>query len=137
MTVLKPLTVWIIKNCGKFLKRWKPDHLTCLLINLYVGQEAIVRTRHGTTDWFKIRIGVHQGCKWSPCLLNLYAEYIMRKTRLDEAESGIKIAGRFIHNLRYAVETTLMAESDLIAESVEELKILLIKVKEEKGFKVV
>ena len=95
-------------------KLWKilqemgiPDHLTCLLKNLYVGQEAIVRTRHGTIDWFKIEIGVHQGCKWSPCLLNLYAEYIMRNAGLEEAQAGIKIAGRNINNLRYADDTTL------------------------------
>ena len=98
-----------------------PDHLTCLLRNLY----AKVRTGHGTTDWFKIGKGVHQGCILSLCLFNLYAEYIMRNAGLDEAQAGIKIAGRNINNLRYADDTTLMAESE------EELKSLLMKVKEE------
>ena len=102
-----------------------PDHLTCLLKNLYAGQEATVRTRHGTTDWFQIGKGVHQGCILSPCLFNLYAEYIMQNARLDEAQTGIKIARRNINNLRYADDTTLMAESK------EELKSLLMKVKEE------
>ena len=101
-----------------------PDHLTCLLRNLYAGQEATVRTGHGTTDWFQIQKGVHQGCILSPCLFNLYAEYIMRNAGLDEAQTGIKIAGRSINNLRYADDTTLMAES-------EELKSLLMKVKED------
>ena len=86
-----------------------PGHLSCLLRNLYAGQEAIVRTRHETTDWFKIGQGVHQGCILSPCLFNLYAEYIMRNAGLDEAQAGIKIAGRNINNLRYANDTTLMA----------------------------
>ena len=98
-----------------------PDHLTCLLRNLYAGQEATVRTEHGTTDWFQIRKGVCQGCILSPCLFNLYAEYIMRNARLDEAEAEIKIAGRNINNLRYADDTTFMSESE------EELKSLLIK----------
>ena len=89
-----------------------PDHLTSLLGNLYAGQEATVRTGHGTTDWFQIGKGVHQGCISSPCLFNLYAEYIMRNARLDEAQAGIKIAGRNINNLRYADDTTLMAESE-------------------------
>ena len=102
-----------------------PDHLTCLLRNLHVGQEAAVRTRHGTTDWFQIGKGVHQGCVLSPCLFNLYAEYIMRNAGLEEAQGGIKIARRNINNLRYADDTTLMAESE------EELKSLLMKVKEE------
>ena len=102
-----------------------PDHLTCLLRNLYAGQEAIVRTGHGTTDWFQIRKGVYQGCILSPCLFILYAEYSMRNAGLDEAQPGIKIAGRNINNLRYADDTTLMAESK------EELKSLLMKVKEE------
>ena len=102
-----------------------PDHLTCLLRNLYAGQEATVRTGHGTTDWFQVGKGVRQGSILSPCLFNLYAEYIMRNTRLDEAQAGIKIAGRNINNLRYADDTTLMSES-------EELKSLLIKVKVEK-----
>ena len=101
-----------------------PDHLICLLRNLYVGQEATVRTGHGTTDWFQIGIGVHQGCILSPCLFNLYAEYIMRNSWLDEAQAGIKIAGRNINNLRYADDTILMAESE------KELKSLLMKVKE-------
>ena len=99
-----------------------PDHLTCLLRNLYAGQEATVRTGHGTTDWFQIGKGVSQGCILSPCLFNLHAEYIMRNAGLDEAQAGIKIAGRNIHSLRYADDTTLMAES-------EELKSLLVKVK--------
>ena len=102
-----------------------PDHLTCLLKNLHSGQESIVRTGYGTTDWFQIGKGIHQGCTLSACLCNLYAEYIMRKARLDEAQAGIKIAGRNVNNLRYADDTTLMAESK------EELKSLLIKVKEE------
>ena len=102
-----------------------PDHLTCLLRNLYAAQEATVRTGHGTTDWFQIGKGVHQGSILSPCLFNLYAGYIIRNTRLDEAQAGIKIAGRNISNLRYADDTTLMAESE------EELKSLVMKVKEE------
>ena len=113
-------------------KLWKilkemgiPDHLTCLLRNLYAGQEATVRTGHGTTDWFQIGKGIRQGCILSPCLFNLYAEYIMRNARLEEAQAGIKIARRNINNLRYADDTTLMAESE------EELKNLLMKVKEE------
>ena len=101
----KPLTVWITIN-------WKiQDHLTCLLRNLYTGQEAAVRTGHGTTDWFQIRKGVRQGCILSPNLFNLYAEYIMRKTGLEEEQAGIKIARRNINNLRYADDTTLMEES--------------------------
>ena len=102
-----------------------PDHLTCLLRNLYVGQEATVRTGHGTTDWVQIGKGVCQGCILSPYLFNLYAEYIMRNAGLEEAQDRIKIAGRNISNLRYADDTTLMAESE------EELKSLLMKVKEE------
>ena len=102
-----------------------PDYLTYLLRNLYAGQEAIVRTGHGTTDWFQIGKGVHQGCILSPCLSNFYAEYIMRNAGLEETQVGIKIAGRNINNLRYADDTTLMAESE------EELKSLLMKVKEE------
>ena len=101
-----------------------PDHFTCLLRNLYVGQEATVRTGQGTTDWFQIRKGVCQGCILSPCLFNLDAEYIIRNAGLDEAKTEIKIAGRNINNLRYAADTTLMAES-------EELKGLLMKVKVE------
>ena len=113
-------------------KLWKilkemgiPDHLICLLRNLYAGQEATVRTGHETTDWFQIRKGVCQGCLLSPCLFNFYAEYIMRNPGLEEAQAGIKIAGTNINNLRYADDATLMAESE------EELKSLLIKVKEE------
>ena len=101
------------------------DHLTCFLRNLYVGQEATVRTGHGTTDWFQTGKGVRQGCILSPCLFNFYAEYIMRNAGLDEAQVKIKIAGRNINNLRYANDTTLMAESE------EELKNLLMKVKGE------
>ena len=102
-----------------------PDNLTCLLRNLYAGQEATVRTRHGTADWFQIGKAVNQGCILSPCLFNFYAEYIMRNVRLSEAQAGIKIAGRNTINLRYADGTTLMAEGK------EELKSLLMKVKEE------
>ena len=102
-----------------------PDHLTCLLRNLYAGQEATVRTGHGTRDWFQTGKGVRQGCIFSPCLFNLYAEYIMRNARLEEAQAGIKIAGRNIINLRYADDTTLMAESE------EELKSFLMKVRGE------
>ena len=102
-----------------------PDHLTCLLRNLYTGQEATVRTVHGTTDWFQIGKGVHQGCILSPCLFNLYAEYIRQNARLDEAQDGNKIAERNTNNLRYADDTTLMAESE------EDLNSLLMKVKEE------
>ena len=104
-----------------------PDDLTCLLRNLYAGQEATVRTGHRTTDWFQIGKGVRQGCILSSCLFNFYAEYIMRNAGLDEAQAGIKIAGRNINNLRYADDTTLM-----MAES-KELKGLLMKVKEESG----
>ena len=104
-----------------------PHHLTCLLRNLYASQEATVRSGHGATDWFQIGKGVqvHQGCISSLCLFNFYAEYIMRNAGLDEAQAGIKIAGRYIHNLRYADDTTFMAESE------EEVKSLLMKVKEE------
>ena len=104
-----------------------PDHLTCLLRNLYAGQEATVRTGHGTTDWLQIGKGVHQGCILSPCFFNFYAEYIMGNAGLEEAQAGIKIAGRNINNLRCADDTTLIAESE------EELKSLLMKVKEESG----
>ena len=108
-----------------------PDHLTCLLKNLYAGQEETellpVRTGHGTTDWFQIGKGVRQGCILSPCLFNLYAEYIMRNPGLEEVQAGIKIAGRNINNLKYADDTIVMAESE------EELKSLLMKVKEESG----
>ena len=101
-----------------------PDHLTCLLRNLYAGQEATVRSGHGTTDWFQIGKGVRQGCILSPCLFNFYAVYIMRNAGLEETQAGIQIAKRNINNLRYADDTTLMSESE------EELKSLLIKVKE-------
>ena len=143
--------LWIIKKAREFQKNiyfcfidyakylcvdhnklWKilkeveiPDHLTCLLRKLYAGQEAAVRTGHGTTDWLQIGKGVQQGCILSPCLFNLYAEYIMRKAGLEEAQAGIKIAGKNVNNLRYADDTTLLAES-------EELKSLL-KMKEENG----
>ena len=119
-------------DCVDHNKLWKileemgiPDHLTCLLRNLYAGREATVRTAHGTTDWFQIGKGVRQGCILSSSLFNFYAEYIMRNVGLEEAQAGIKIARRNINNLRYAEDTTLMAESE------EELKNLLIKVKEE------
>ena len=118
-------------DCVDHNKLWKilqemrlPDHLTCLLRNLYEGQEATVRTIHETANWFQIGKGVHQGCISSPCLFNFYAEYIMQNAGLDEAQAGIKIAKRNINNLRYADNTTLMAESE------EELKSLLMKVKE-------
>ena len=126
MTALKPLTVWITTNCGKILKdTGLPDHLTCLRRNLLAGQEATVRTRLGTTDWFKMRKGVHQGYILSPCLFNLHAEYIMRNDRLNESQTGIKIAKRNINNLRHADYTILMAEIK------EELKSILMKLKKE------
>ena len=125
LTMPKPLTVWITINWKILKEIGIPDHLTCLLRNLYAGQEATVRTGHGTTDWFQIGKGVCQGCILLPCLFNLYTEYIMRNTGLEEAEAGIKIAGRNINNLRYADDTTLMEESE------EELKSFLMKVKEE------
>ena len=119
-------------DCVNHNKLWKilqemgiADHWTCLLRNLYAGQAATVRTGHGPTDWFQIGRGVCQGCILSPCLFNLYAEYIMRNAGLEEAQDGIKISGRNINNLRYADDTTLMAESE------EELKSVLMKVKEE------
>ena len=121
-----------IFDCLDHNKLWKilkelgiPDHLTCLLRNLYVGQEATVRAGYEKADWFQIRKGVRRGCILLPCLFNLHAEYIMQNARLDEAQAGIKIARRNINNLRYADDTTLMAESE------EELKSLLMKVKEE------
>ena len=125
LTMPKPLTVWITTNCGKFLEMGIPDHWTCLLRNLHAGQEATTRTGLvlGTTDWLQIGKGVCQGCLLSPCLFNLYAEYIMWNTRLDEAQAGIKMARRNINNLRYADDTTLMAKSE------EELKSLLMKAK--------
>ena len=110
LSMAKPLTVWITINCGKFSEMRIPDHLTCFLRNLYAGQEATARTRHGTTDWFQVGKGVHQGCILSPCLFNFYAKYIMRNAGLKEAQAGIKIAGRNSNNLRYADDTTLMAE---------------------------
>ena len=125
LTTPKPLTVWVTTNWKILQEMGIPDHLTCLLRNLHAGQEATIRTGHGTTDWFQIGKAVHQGCMLSPCLFNLYVEYIMRNVGLGEAQAGIKIAGRNIDNLRYADDTTLMAESE------EELKSLLVKVKEE------
>src|SRR5574337_302229 len=131
-TSISALLTMPVFDCVDHLKLWKilkemgiPDHLTCLLRNLYAGQEATVRTGHGITDWFQIGKGVLQGCILSPCLFNLYAEYIMRNTGLEEAQAGIKIARRNINNLRYADDITLMAESE------KELKSLLMKVKEE------
>ena len=125
------LTIPKAFDCVDHNKLWKilremgiPDHLTCLSRNLYAGQEATVRTGHGTTDWFHIGKGVRQSCILSPCLFNLYAEYIMRNARLDKSQAGIKIARRNVNNLRYADDTNLMAESK------EELKGLLMKVKE-------
>ena len=117
----KALTVWVTTNCGKFLEMGILNHLTCHLRNLYAGQEAIVRTGQGTTDCFQKGKGVQRGCILSCCLFKLYAEYIMRNAGVDEAQTGIKIAGRNINNLRYAGDTTLMAESK------EELKSLLIE----------
>ena len=122
--MLKPLTVWITINWKILKEMGMPDHLTGFLRNLYADQEATVKTKHGTTDWFQIRKEVHQGCILSPCLFNLYAEYIVRNSGLDEAQAGIKIASRNISNLRYADDTTLVAER-------EELKSFLMKVKEE------
>ena len=108
LTMPRPLTVWITTNCGKILKEMEiPDRHTCLLRNLYAGQEATLRTGHGTTDWFQIGKGVHQGCILSPCLFNLYSEYIMRNAGLDEAQTGIKIAKRNMNNLRYTDDITL------------------------------
>ena len=128
VTMPKPLTMWITMNCGKILKEMGiPDHLTCLLINLYAGEEVTGRTGHGTTDWFKIGKGISQGCILSPYLFNLYAVYIMQNAGLEEAQAGIEIAGRNVNNLRFAGDTTLMAESE------KELKSLLMKVKEESG----
>ena len=123
--MLKPLTVWNNKLWKILQEMGMPDHLTCLLRNLYTGQEATVRTGHGTKNWFQIGKGVRQGCILSLCLFNLHAEYIIWNARLDEAQVGIKIAGRNISNLRYTDDTTLVAESE------EELKSLLMKVKEE------
>jgi len=130
LTMPKPLTVWITINWKILTEMGIPDHLMCFLRN-YAGQEATVRTGHGTTDWFQIGKEIRQGCRSSPCLFNLYAEYIMRNAGLEEAQAGIKIAGRNINNLRYAEDTTLRAESE------EELNSLLMKVKvKEKSEKV-
>ena len=107
LTIPKPLTVWITTNWKILQEVGIPDHLTCLLRNLYAGQEATVRTAQGTTGWFQIGKGGRQGCMLSPCLFNLYAEHIMRNAGLEEAQTGIKIAGRNINNLRYADNTTL------------------------------
>ena len=120
-----PLNVWITTDWKILQEMGIPDHLTCLLRNLYAGQEATVRTGHEMTDWLQIRKGVRQGCILSPCLFNLYAEYLMRNAGLDEAQAGIKITERNINNLRYADDTTLKAESEV------EIKSLLMKVKEE------
>ena len=125
LTVPKPLTLWITINWKILREMGIPDHLTGCLSNVYAGQEATVRTGHGTTDWFQIGKGVRQGCILSPCLFSFYAEYIMRNAGLEDAQAGIKVVGRNINNLRYADDTTLMAESE------EELKSLLMKVKEE------
>ena len=119
------LTVGSQQTVKNFKEMGIPDHMTCLLRNTYASQEATVRTGHGTIDWLKIEKGVCQGCIWSACLFNFYAEYVMRNAGLEEAQAGIKIAGRNINNLRYANDTTLMTESE------EELKSLLMKVKEE------
>ena len=117
--------LWVKTNWKILEEMGIPDHLTCLLRNLYADQEATVRTLHGTTDWYQTGKGVHQGCILSPCLFNLYAEYIMRNAGLEETQAGFKIARRNINNLRYADDTTLTAESE------EELKSFLMKVKEE------
>ena len=122
----KPLTVWITINWKTLKEMGIPDHLTCLLRNLYASQEATVRTGHGKTDCFQIGKGVHQGCILSLCLFNFYAESVKRNAGLEEAQAGIKIARRNINNLRYADDTTLMAESE------EELRSLLLKVKVER-----
>ena len=123
-----------ITDCVDHNTLWKilqemgiPDHLTCILRSLYAGQEATVRTKHGKTDWFQIWKGLHQSCILSPCLFSLYAEHMMQNAELDESQAGIKITGRNINNLRYADDTTLMAETE------EELKSLLMRVKEENG----
>ena len=118
--------MWITKNFGKLIKTWEYHHLTCLLRNLYTGQEAKVRTRHETTDWFKIREGVCQGCILSSCLFNLYAEYFLGNVRLEDSQAGSKTARRNINNLRYADNTIPVAKSE------EELKSLWMKVKEER-----
>src|SRR5574337_1201110 len=122
LTTPKPLTVWITINWKILKEMGIPDRLTCLLRNLYAGQEATVRTGHGTIDWFQIGKGVRQGCILSPCLFNFYAEDIMRNAGLEEAQAGIKIAGRNVNNLRYADDTTLMAESERSEEHTSELQ---------------
>ena len=127
LTIRKLLTVWITTNWKILKEMGIPDHLTYLLRNLYAGQEATLRTGHGTTDWFQIGKGVCQGCILSPCLFNLYSEYIMRNSGVDEAQAEIKIARRNINNHRYADDTTFIAEIE------EELKSLWMKVKEESG----
>ena len=123
--MIKPFTVWITTNWKIFEEMGIPDHLTCLLRNLYAGQKATVRTGHGTMDWFQIGKGVCQGCILSPCLFNFYAEYIIQNASLDESQAGIKISVRHISNLRYAYNTTLIAESEEVPRS------LLMRVKEE------
>ena len=124
LTMPKPLTMWITKKLWKiFQEIGIPDHLTCLLRNLYAGQEAAVRTGHGTIDWFQIRKGVHLGCILSPCLFNLYAEYIMRNAGLDEAQAGIRLPGEI------SITSDMQMIPPLMAESEEELKSLLMKVK--------
>ena len=125
LTMPKPLTLNHNKLWNILKEMGIPDHLTCLLRNMYAGQEATVRIEHGIIDWFQIGKGVHQGCILLPCLINFYAEYIMRNAGLDEGQAGIKIARRYINKLRYADDTTFMAECE------GELKSLLIKVKEE------
>ena len=125
LTTLKPVTVWIITNWKILKEMGVPDHLTCLLRNLYAGQEATVRTRHGTTFRFKTGKGVWQGCILSRCLFNFYAVYIMWNARLDQSQAGIEILGRNTNDFRYADNTALMADSE------EQLKSLLMKVKEE------
>ena len=125
LTMPKPLTVWITVNWKILKEIGIPDYINCFLRNLYAGQEATVRTGHGTTDLFQIGKGMCQGCILSPCLFNFYAEYIMRNAGLDETQAGIRIAGRNINNLRYTDDTTLMAESE------KELKSLLMKMKGE------
>ena len=125
LNIPKPLTVWITTNWKILKEMGIPDHLICLLRNLYAGQETAVRIGHGIADWFQIGKGVRQGCILSPCLLNLYAEYIMRDSGLDEAQAGIKIAGRNSNNFRCADDTTIMAENE------EEQKSLLKKMKGE------
>ena len=123
LTMPKPLTLWITRNWKILKKMGIPDHLTCLLSNLYAGQEATVRTGHGTTDWFQIGKGVCQGCILSPCLFNLYAEYFMPNAGLHEAQAEIKIAGRNINNLRKADDTILMAESEGNLKSLLKVKV--------------